>query len=475
MKPREHERRDSGIIIILILLLGFICIILASGWALRFAPSWRLTTNMGSNLDPNSDFLTSKPASFIEPLDSAILTNPAWINVFLTPGASFETRTPLPTGTSTSVPPKTSTPIPSPTASPTLFVVFPTVIITNTNTPVVIEPTSTDIATGTAIATATATSTVTATQTATSTSTATETPTATLTFTPVPVANLQITKTDNATDYDAGISVQYIIVASNPVGPSGVTGATVTDIFSTNLDLTSITWTCAGSGGASCTANGVGNINDTVNLPVLGSVTYTVNATVIASPSGPLINTATVSVPAGITDPNLLNNSATDTDQLVVSNSFPYGNIGVTPDGSAENIPAGTYLILQFGTPLVVGGHASYDLVYYPDPLAPTLQMDVVILQVGDGSNWYTILNWGNGSPDTNTDIPAFPPNPTDCTGEPDNCVIDPSLLANSPGISINLDGVMPNGTYNYIRIFSRSNPPDSGDGVDVDAISILP
>jgi hypothetical protein len=99
--------------------------------------------------------------------------------------------------------------------------------------------------------------------------------------------------------------------------------------------------------------------------------------------------------------------------------------------------------------------------------------MDLVILQVGDGSNWYTILNWGNGSPDGNTDIPAFPPNPTDCSSEPDNCLIDPSLLTNSPGISIDLDSAgVPIGTYPYIRIIS---PPDTDGGVGVDAIQVLP
>jgi len=196
-------------------------------------------------------------------------------------------------------------------------------------------------------------------------------------------------------------------------------------------------------------------------------VTYTVSAIVIASPGGPLVNTATVN--SSVTDPNPGNNSATDTDQLVVANSIPYGGIGTTPDTIVTKIPAGTYLILQFGTPLVVGVPDAYDLVYYPDPSAPTLQMDAVILQVGNGSNWYTILNWGDGSPDTNTDI-----NPADCPSETDNCVITPPPT-NPLGISINLDGVVPGGIYNYVRIFSRSSPPDSGDGVDIDAITILP
>jgi hypothetical protein len=451
MKPpeREKESRDSIALMLLILLLGFICIILSSGWALRFAPSWKLPSSMGSNLNPDSDSLTNVPVNFIEPLDPSILTNPAWFDVFLTPGASFATRvapTPTPTVTIQSVPPKTNTPV-------------PTLIAPATNTVVTI-PTNTQIYFPPPSATVKPKPTV---------EPATDTPVTPPTATPPLSADLQITKDDGATDYAANISVQYVIVASNPSGPSGVTGGTVADNFSGNL--TNITWTCAGSGGASCTAVGAGNIGDAVNLPIGGSVQYTVNATVIASPSGPLVNQATVSFPAG-NDPNPLNNSAIDTDQLIVASSFPYGQIGTSPNcpapSCAENISSGTYLILQFGTPLTASNPDvdGYDLVYYPDPVAPTLQMDVVILQLGDGRNWYTILNWGNGSPDANTDI-----NLTDCPSESDNCVITPPP-ANPLGVSIQIDGVLPDGTYPYIRIIS---PPDSGDGVDVDAIAILP
>jgi uncharacterized repeat protein (TIGR01451 family) len=435
MKTHENERRDSGLIIILILLLGFICIILASGWALRFAPSWKLDTNMGSNLDPNNGFLTSRPASFIEPLDPAILTNPVWIDGFLTPGMSFPMRTAQPTGTSTltPVPLNTNTPIPTFTVVPTntlVIVVIPPATTTpkppppppppsHTNTPVTLPPS----------------------------------------------ADLQITKTDNATDYDANISVQYIIVASN-AGPDDVIGATVTDTFSANL--TNITWTCTTtSPGASCTAAGSGNISDTVNLPVGTSVTYTVNATVIASPSGPLVNTATVS--SSVSDPASGNNSKTDTDQLVAANPFP-PSLTTNGDGLILNMSTSSFLDSQLASPLTLD--PTSQIIYYPDPTAPTLSMDAVILQLGDGKNWYTILNWGDGLPNANTDTPAIP---ACAVSETDNCVIDPSLLANSPGITINLNGLIPAGTYPYIRIKSPSNPPDSGDGVSIDAIVVVP
>ena len=82
------------------------------------------------------------------------------------------------------------------------------------------------------------------------------------------------------------------------------------DTFPASLTCT---WTCVGAGGGTCTASGSGNINDTVNLPAGGSVTYTASCTISAAATGTLINTATVTAPAGVTDPTPGNNSATDT------------------------------------------------------------------------------------------------------------------------------------------------------------------
>ena len=128
-------------------------------------------------------------------------------------------------------------------------------------------------------------------------------------------ADLSITKTDGVTTATAGGSVTYTIVASN-AGPSNATGATVADTFPASLTCT---WTCAGAGGGTCTAAGSGNLNDTVNLPSGGSVTYTASCTISAAATGTLSNTATVAAPAGVTDPNPGNNSATDTDTITAA------------------------------------------------------------------------------------------------------------------------------------------------------------
>ncbi len=126
-------------------------------------------------------------------------------------------------------------------------------------------------------------------------------------------ADLSITKTDGLATATPGTSTTYTITASN-AGPQGVTGATVADTFPAVLTCN---WTCVGAGGGTCTAAGAGNINDSVNLPNGGSVTYTATCNIAASAFGTLSNTATVS--SATSDPNPGNNSATDTDTLTPS------------------------------------------------------------------------------------------------------------------------------------------------------------
>ncbi|MFN7960765.1 MAG: DUF11 domain-containing protein [Thermoanaerobaculia bacterium] len=154
-----------------------------------------------------------------------------------------------------------------------------------------------------------------------------------------PQANLGITKTDGVTSATPGGSTTYTITASN-AGPSNAPGSTVADTFPASLTCT---WTCVGAGGGTCTASGSGNINNTVNLPNGGSVTYTASCTISASATGTLSNTATVAAPAGVTDPTPGNNSATDSDTLA-----PQANLGITKTDSVTTVTAGgttTYTI----------------------------------------------------------------------------------------------------------------------------------
>ncbi len=578
VREREKEDRRDWIIVLLILLFGFLCILLASGWALRLTPSWRLDSDMESNLDPNGDFLTNKPVDFYEPLDPSILTQPVWADVFLTPGASFKTWTPVsqantPIGTNTPAstlvysptainitntptvigaiptntpkPPPTNTPVtPLPTTdlaiakndggvtavNPGDTIIY-TVRVTNggpnsvtgaiisdpaasglsktavTCSPTpgqcIIPPTIAQLESGsftlptlnnvdfyeitiTTNVTATGSSvTNTATVAApagftdpTGNNTATDTNTVNL------VADLSITITDNATTYEAGAikllpnvpPYAYTITVSN-AGPSDVTGATVSNVFPNgNIDTTFIAWgwTCTPSAGASCSAPlGLGNLNNqSVNLNSGSFVTFYLAVQVVPSPSGDLVNTATVTAPGGVTDaPG--NNSATDTDNPIVSSGTTYGNIGTGPGGGITTLPQNTAIILTLSSP-VTKGHPGIDIVYYEEPNGIGIFMDQIILEIGDGSNWYTVLDWGvsgSGNVGTNLDtpLPPFPlTNPSTCINEDDNCEIDATLLYGGTGATIDIDLMswIPSGTYQYIRIRTPATDPD-GAGID--------
>jgi uncharacterized repeat protein (TIGR01451 family) len=134
------------------------------------------------------------------------------------------------------------------------------------------------------------------------------------TVVPIPDADLWITKTDGTSEATIGGTLVYAITAAN-AGPDGVTGAAVSDAFPAALTCS---WTCAAAGGASCAAGPVaGDIADSVDLPAGSSVGYTAVCSIDGAASGTLVNTATIAVPAGATDPNPANNSATDTDTLI--------------------------------------------------------------------------------------------------------------------------------------------------------------
>jgi len=145
-----------------------------------------------------------------------------------------------------------------------------------------------------------------------------------------PQADLAITKTDFVTKINLGDAITYVIQVTNN-GPDAVTGAMVKDIMPPQL--ADITWTCAGLGGASCGgASGSGSIIDFVNMPVGGTITYTVHASLSNEASGTFMtNTATVRA-SHISDPVPGNNTATDVDELpfIIEAHYDAGADGFT-------------------------------------------------------------------------------------------------------------------------------------------------
>jgi hypothetical protein len=174
---------------------------------------------------------------------------------------------------------------------------------------------------------------------------------------------------------------------------------------------------------------------------------------------------------------NPANNSWTDTDFLIVPDPLP-PEIGTTPGGSWYQLMQGSTLTINI--PVVADGDVGiYDFVYYeilnsnPPPL---ILMDCIIVRVGDGENWYTVFNWGDNSPDANTNanyqnltLPVTPPNPE----EMDERTVSANDLYNTTGIAIDIDAIVPPGIYPYIQFYA---PPDGNDGqAEIDAIEILP
>ncbi|MFM8415317.1 MAG: FG-GAP-like repeat-containing protein [Planctomycetota bacterium] len=155
---------------------------------------------------------------------------------------------------------------------------------------------------------------------------------ATATVTCAKFADLAITKTDGQPTDIPGTSLVYTITVTN-LGPSGVTGVPVTDDFPASLE--GVTWTVAYAGGATGPMMGAGDIDVLLAMPAGSSATFTVTTTIDEEATGTLLNTATVGVPSGVFDPNLANNTSTDTTLLE-----PTGDLSITKtDGQMTDVP----------------------------------------------------------------------------------------------------------------------------------------
>lgn len=114
---------------------------------------------------------------------------------------------------------------------------------------------------------------------------------------------------------EVGAKNTYTIVVSN-AGPSYVTGAVVKDTFPSMF--TGVTFSTTEAGGATgFTVTGSGNIKNTVTMPPGSSITYKATGKLSAAATGTVSDSASVTGPSGISDPNLANNSATGTDTII--------------------------------------------------------------------------------------------------------------------------------------------------------------
>ncbi|MEP7202728.1 MAG: hypothetical protein ABI894_08970 [Ilumatobacteraceae bacterium] len=148
-----------------------------------------------------------------------------------------------------------------------------------------------------------------------------------------PSVDLSITKTDNVTSAVPGTATTYTINVANS-GPSTAVDAQITDVLTT--EITGATWTCAATGGASCdTPTGSGDVSMLARLPVGGSVTVSLIASINPAATGFLVNSAVVTEPAGVIDTDPSDNVATDSDTLT-----PIADLSISKtDGLATALP----------------------------------------------------------------------------------------------------------------------------------------
>lgn len=160
-------------------------------------------------------------------------------------------------------------------------------------------------------------------------------------------ANLSVTKTDYTSSVMPGSSDTYSIIFSN-TGPDDSPGVAISDYFPP--EFTSPTWTCSATGGATCpAASGSGVINATVSLPAGSKLTFLATGIINASATGSLINTATITPPSSVNDPDLTNNTATDTDEITTQ-----ADLFVTKTDGVDMVAPGqtvTYTVMYGSNP----------------------------------------------------------------------------------------------------------------------------
>ena len=151
-----------------------------------------------------------------------------------------------------------------------------------------------------------------------------------------PQADLSITKTDGKPFEVPGTSTTYTITVTNN-GPSTVSGAMVSDVLPAGVTFVSAT------GGATYDA-ATNTVQFTSGTLAKGdSDRFQLTVDIDPAVSGALSNTATAAPPAGTTDPNPGNDSATDTDDLV-----PEADLSIAKSDGKTHVMSGastTYTI----------------------------------------------------------------------------------------------------------------------------------
>ena len=166
-----------------------------------------------------------------------------------------------------------------------------------------------------------------------------------------PLTDLTVAVTDGTSAVTPNSAQTYTVTVRNN-GPTAVAGATLDQVAT---GMTVGAWTCSSAGGASCGAgSGTGVLTtQSMDIPVGGSVVYTINATSGAGPA-PASTRFTVTPPSQVTDSNTNNNTAGDANSVGALRTLSLTKAGAG-SGTVVSVPSGLNCGVNCSMPVADG------------------------------------------------------------------------------------------------------------------------
>ncbi|PWH13893.1 MAG: hypothetical protein DDG60_09280 [Anaerolineae bacterium] len=210
----------------------------------------------------------------------------------------------------------------------------------------------------------------------------------------------------------------------------------------------------------------------TVTTTATQTATLTLTPTETLTPTATPSPTETATITLTPTQTETPTETSTPTATATIAPPPPDVEIG-PGDNDWGWIADGGVLIIDMGTFLIsTSGNATPDMVFYERLNGPGIYMDCLVIQLGNsaGGPWYQVFYWCDGTPDTNTNIAAYPENDNEFI--PDTVLYHPAPPPQN-GVTIDIDPFVLPGTYRYVRLYAP--PGGASDGAEVDAIGLYP
>ena len=216
--------------------------------------------------------------------------------------------------------------------------------------------------------------------------------------------DLSITIDDGTTSVVPGpgeTELYTVVVTNNGVDP--VTGASIS--VPLPAGVASALWDFVGGSGSvsvGAPTSGTDALATTVDLANGENVIFFFQVDVDPSATGALVTTATVTAPIGTDDPDLNNNTATDTDTIAL-----IADLAITKTDGVSSVVAGTSttynIIVRNNGPSMANGASVFDDV----PVGVTSDSWTLVGASGGGAISTGSPSSGAGALSTNVDLPV--------------------------------------------------------------------